>query len=489
MNILVIDVGTSSVRAALVSPMATVVDEHRRTCLPSSPAAGMVEFDAAAMRDAVLGVTTSLLNAHPEPVAAVGIATQRASTLIWDRATGEPLGPGLGWQDLRTLGTCLGLQGEGVRLAPNQSATKVAWLLDTFDAERSRDLCFGTIDSWVAWTLSGGEAHVTDLSNAALTGLLDTAQAPWTTPGGDPWNGRLLSLLGIPRAILPSLVDTSGVIATASVLRGSPPICSLVGDQQASLAGQGVVAPGTAKITFGTGGMLDMVVGPQPQVTGGRNRGGTFPIVTWRRHAEATWGVEAIMLSAGTNVEWLRDDLGLIDSVEESDELASQCADAGGVTYVPALLGLGTPRWDYGARGTLLGLTRGSGRAEVVRAVLEGVAHRGADLVEAAETDTDQRIDTVRIDGGMSRNATFVQALADATGRRVEVSPVVEATALGAGLLAGLEVGIWDSWSDLAATWQPHAVVDPAGPADRERWQRAVERAADWIPELSNLDF
>lgn len=489
MNILVIDVGTSSVRAALVSPQATVVDEHRRSCLPATPAAGMVEFDPMEIRDAVLEVAASMLDAHAEPVAAVGVATQRASTMIWDRATGEPVGPGLGWQDLRTLGTCLALQAEGVRLAPNQSATKVAWLLDTFDPDRSRNLCFGTIDSWVAWTLSGGEAHVTDLSNAALTGLLDPSRAPWTTADTSPWNERLLERLGIPAGMLPNLVDTSGSIATASVLRGAPPICSLVGDQQASLAGQGVVHPATAKITFGTGGMLDMVVGPRRHVSGARNDGGTFPIVTWRRGGEATWGVEAIMLSAGTNVEWLRDDLGVIDTVEESDRLAATCADTGGVTYVPALLGLGTPYWDYGARGTLLGLTRGSGRAEVVRAVLEGVAHRGADLVEAAEADTGQHIETLRVDGGMSRNATFIAALANATGRRVEVSPVVEATALGAGLLAGLEVGTWGSWDDLAATWSPRAAVDPDGPADRDRWRRAVERAAGWIPELSVLDF
>ena len=489
MNILVIDVGTSSVRAALVDADAIVVDEHRQTCLPLTPAPGLVEFDPAGMRAAVVDVATRLLDTHTEPVAAVGVATQRASTLVWDRATGEPVGPGLGWQDLRTLGTCLALQADGIRLAPNQSATKLAWLLDTFDPQRSRDLCFGTIDSWVVWVLSHGDAHVTDLSNAALTGLLNPSLAPWSPAVSNPWNEALLARLGIPRAVLPQLVDTSGAIATASVLPGSPPICSLVGDQQASLAGQGVVSPGTAKITFGTGGMLDMVVGPQRHVSGARNEGGTFPIVTWRRHGEATWGVEAIMLSAGTNVEWLRDDLGIIDSVEESDLVAARCADTGGVTYVPALLGLGTPHWDYGARGTLLGLTRGSGRAEVVRAVLEGVAHRGADLVEAAETDTGQRIETLRVDGGMSRNVTFVQALANATGRRVEVSPVVEATALGAGLLAGLELGTWGSWDDLAATWAPNAVVEPDGPADRERWQRAVQRAAGWIPELSVLDF
>jgi len=235
--------------------------------------------------------------------------------------------------------------------------------------------------------------------------------------------------------------------------------------------------------------MLDMVVGPDGPASAQRNRSGTFPIVAWRRGAEVYWGVEAIMLSAGTNVEWLRDDLGLIDDVAASHDLAARCDTTGGVMFVPALLGLGTPRWDYGARGTLLGLTRGSGTPEVVRAVLEGIAHRGADMVEAAESDTGGPVDGLRIDGGMSRNPTFVQALANTTGRCVEVSPVREATTVGAALLAGLEVGTWGSWSDIAATWSPLQRIDPTGPADRDQWRRAVERSAGWIPELSGLDF
>lgn len=488
MSILVIDVGTSGVRAAVITPDATVAAEHHRELLPDSPAPGMVEFDAARLAATVLEVAGAALADTPGGVEAVGIANQRASAVLWDRATGEPVGPGIGWQDLRTLGDCLGLGAEGIRLAPNQTATKLAWLLDTHDPDRSRDLAAGTIDTWVAWVLSGGEAHLTDPTNAAVTGLLDVRAAPWTS-SGSPWDTAVCERLRIDPALLPDVVDTSGACATASVLPGAPPICALVGDQQGSLVGQGVVAPGLAKVTFGTGGMLDVVVGPQGPATTVRNPGGTFPIVTWRRGGDVTWGVEAIMLSAGTNVEWLRDDLGIIDHVAGSDALAASCADTGGVVYVPALLGIGTPRWDYGARGALLGVTRGTGRPEVVRAVLEGVAQRGADLVDATEADTATTIAALRVDGGMSRNATFTQALADATGRVVEVSPVVEATTLGAGLLAGLATGTWGSWDDLAATWSPAARVEPAGPANRERWAEALERAAGWIGDLSSLDF
>jgi glycerol kinase len=289
--------------------------------------------------------------------------------------------------------------------------------------------------------------------------------------------------------ILPAIVDSTGVVGQATALPGAPPIAALVGDQQASLVGQGCVAPGPAKITFGTGAMLDAVYGPTRPGFETRGGGGTFPIVAWRRGGRATWGIEAIMLSAGTNVEWLRDDLGVIATAEESHTVAAQCAHTDGVVYVPALLGLGTPYWDYGARGALLGLTRGTGRPQLVRAVLEGVAQRGADLVEAAELDGGTPIPSLRIDGGMSRNPTFVQALADACGRPVEVSPVVEATTLGAALLAGLSTGAWGNWDDVAGTWQPREVVEPAGTLDRDRWREAVERAKGWHADLSALDF
>ena len=354
MSILVVDVGTSSVRAAIVEADATVHHEQLRPLLPDSPAPGLVEFDATEMANVVLDAAHGALEIHGGPVDAVGITNQRGSTIVWDRKSGEPIGPGIGWQDLRTIGTCLEQRANGFRFAPNVAATKLSYLLDTYDPNRERDLCFGTVDTWVAWTLSQGALHVSDASNAGITSIIDLA--------GDRWDPSVLEALNIPEGMLPTLVDSSGVVGPATALPGAPPIASLVGDQQASLAGQGCVHPGPAKITFGTGGMLDVVFGPKRPGFETRGEGGTFPIVTWRRDGVDTWGLEAIMLSAGTNIEWLRDDLGILASSDESHAVAQQCEDSGGVVFVPAMMGLGTPAWDYGARGTLLGLTRGSGR-------------------------------------------------------------------------------------------------------------------------------
>lgn len=481
MSVLVVDVGTSGLRAAVVRRDGEVAALHYRAFPPSSPFPGLVEFDAVAMAAAVLEVAHASL-AEGGPVVAVGITAQRASTVVWDRKTGEPVGPGLGWQDLRTVFDCITVKAEhGLHLAPNQSATKVAWLLNTYDAARERDLCFGTVDTWVAWVLSKGAVHVTDHSNAAVTGLL--------RPDASGWSASVCAALGVPGSMLPALVDTSSVFGEASALPGSPLLAALVGDQQGSLVGQSCVRPGQAKITFGTGGMLDMCTDSPAPTTGNRTSEGIYPIVAWSRNGECTWGVEAIMLSAGTNVEWLVQDLGILDNPAHSHDVAAQCDTADGVVYVPALMGLGTPHWDYGARGTMLGLTRGSGRPQVTRAVLEGVAHRGADLVEAAEAGSGYAVPVLRVDGGMSENPTFVQALANATGKRVEVSRHTEATTVGAAYLAGLAVGVWDSFDDIADAWQPRQVVEPTGQLDRAQWASAVERSKHWIPDLSALDF
>jgi glycerol kinase len=489
MSILVVDVGTSGVRAAVVRPDGSVDHVHYREVLPSSPAPSFVEFDGVAMRAAVLEVAGAAMagagggaGAAGAGIEAVGIANQRASTLVWDRATGEPIANGIGWQDLRTVGMCLMLQAQGVRLAPNASATKLAALLDIYDPGRERDLCFGTVDTWVAWVLSSGSVHVTDASNAAVTGLVYGDASGWAP--------HILEALRIPKSVLPKIVDSSGIVGSASALPGAPPIAGMAGDQQASLVGQGCTRPGLAKITFGTGGMLDLCVGADRPAFDTRGPGGCFPIVAWRRGGRDTWGIEAVMLSAGTCVEWLRDDMGLIPDAASSAAVAAGCVDTGDVWFVPALLGLGTPAWDFGARGTLVGLTRGTGRAEVVRAVLEGVAHRGADLVEAAETDGAVAIDALRVDGGMSANDVFVQALADAARRPIEVSPVLEATTLGAAYLAGMAVGVWRDEDEVAESWRPRAVVEPSGRhVDRDRWRAAVERAKQSVPELSALDF
>jgi glycerol kinase len=480
-RVLVVDVGTSSVRASVVRDDLTVASEHARETLPDSPAPGLVEFDPAATARTCLDLASAALEAAG-PVDAVGVSNQRASTVVWDRSTGEPVGPGLGWQDLRTVGRCLALRAEGLRIAPNLAATKLEWLLDTFDPARRRDLCFGTVDSWVAWTLSDGTAHVTDGSNAALTGLVTTA-APAT------WDDGVLAALRVPRPALPRIVDSAGRCAEARALPGAPPIACLLGDQQASLVGQGCVRRGAAKITFGTGAMLDLTLGPGDAPFAERGPHGTFPVVAFRLDGVHTWAIEAVALAAGACVQWLRDGLGLVGSAADSHTVAAACADTGGVVFVPALVGLGTPAWDHGARGALFGLTRGSTRAHVVRAVLEGVAHRGADLVEAAEADAATAIDVVRVDGGMSDNPTFVQALADAAQRPVEISPVREATTRGAALMAGLAAGHHATLDDLEGTWAPRTRVEPARELDRDRWREAVERSRRWIPDLSNVDF
>ena len=480
--ILVIDVGTTTIRAAVVDEQLQIVALAHRSSPPTTPAPGLVEFDPVAMYDIVTDACQEVLSNVGEPARVLGITNQRASTVVWERSTGEPIAPALGWQDLRTVMECIMAKAEhDLALAPNQPATKVPWLLDHVEGARQRDVCFGTVETWLAWKLSGGELHVTDHTNAAVSGLM--------TPDASQWDARTLDVLGIPASVLPTVVDSCGVIGAATALDGSVPIGALIGDQQASLVGQGCVTPGRAKLTFGTSGILDLCGGDDAPATARRGPHGTYPVVAWSRQGALTWGVEAIMLAAGTNVEWLRDDLGVLRTSAESADLASSVRSADGAVFVPALLGLGTPAWDYGARGTLLGVTRGTTKAHLVRAVLEGVAHRGADLVEAAEADTGLSISALRVDGGMSANPTFTQAVADATQRRVEVSPVAEATTLGAAFLAGLAVGVWDDVGDADRAWNPARVHEPAQALDRDQWREAVERSRRWIPELSALEF
>jgi len=484
-TLLVVDVGTSGLRAVIVDDSGSVRHSEYRPNPPSTPAPGLVEFDAGVMASAALEVASIALE-RCGPVSGVGITNQRASTIVWDRKTGDPVGPGIGWQDLRTVGTCLELQADGIRLAPNESATKAAFLFDQSDPERDRDLCFGTVDSWLAWNLSGGSLHVTDGTNAGVTGLL--------LGDGSGWDDKVLETLRIRRSALPEIVNSSGVIGVASALPGSPPICGIVGDQQGSLVGQGCTLPGLAKATFGTGGMLDCCVGGRRAFAGHRGEQGTFPIVAWKRSDRIVWGVEAVMLSAGTCVEWLVQDMGIIATADQSEEIAGACETSGDVWFVPAFLGLGTPHWDFGARGTFVGISRGTGKPEFVRAVLEGIAHRGGDLVDAAEADTGLRFATLRVDGGMSSNNLFIQALADAIGRPVEVSRERDATSLGAAYLAGIALGTWVDEDEVAEQWRPGRIVEPSLPDSqrakrRERWASAVERSLATVPELSSLEF
>ncbi|MCU1489331.1 MAG: glycerol kinase [Acidimicrobiaceae bacterium] len=478
MSLLVVDVGTSSVRATRVSGEGELVAVQHRALAPSRPSPGVVEIDAAALAEAVLELSSAAL--VDGKVDGVGITAQRASTIVWDRATGKAVGPGIGWQDLRTAGQCLLLRQRGLRLSPSQSATKLAYLLDRYDPGREQDLCFGTVETFTAWVLSEGRLHVSDPSNAGVTGLVfDDASA---------FDPAVLEALRIPETCLPTLVDSTGVLGPASALSGAPPIAALIGDQQASLIGQGCLRPGDAKATFGTGGMVDCGTGFERPRFRTRGEAGTFPVVAWQEHNRRRWGVEAVMLSAGSCVEWLCQ-IGVLSSPAESDALAASVRDAGGTVFVPALGGLGAPAWDFGARGAFLGLDPSVGRAELVRAVLEGIAQRGADLVAAVEADTGADVGALRVDGGMSANDTFLQLLADASQKRVERSPVLEATTLGAAYLAGVAVGTWGGLEEAAATQGPREVIEPRRRLDRTRWREAVERSRRWVPAMSALEF
>ncbi|MXW60058.1 MAG: glycerol kinase [Acidimicrobiia bacterium] len=477
MNICVIDVGTSSIRSA-------VTDGHRVICFrqertpPDMPEPGLVEFDAKEMAAVILKSATEVID-EVGGVNAVAVTNQRGTAMVWDRKTGEPVGPALGWQDLRTVGECLAWKAEGLDMVPNESATKLVYLLDHHDHDRSRDLCFGTVDTWTVWCLSQGAHHVVDPSNAAMSGML--------SDDGTRWSDEIVDRLGVPPACLPEIVDSTGVVGAATALPGSPPIAGIIGDQQSSLIGQRCVLEGLAKLTFGTGAFLDVCTGPGRPIADKRSDRGTFPIVAWQEDGAIVWGVEAFMIAAGSNMSWLIDDVGLLADASESTEMASSVNDTGGVVFVPALYGLGTPYWDFGARAALFGISGGTTAAHIVRAVFEGVAHRAADLLEAAEADSGYRFERIRVDGGMSQNPVFNQILADSLGRTVELCPVPEGTALGAAVLAGRALGQWSSWQEVADSWAPRAVVEPQGTVDRDRWQEAVQRATRWYPELSDI--
>ncbi len=478
MKILVLDVGSTSVRAAMLDEGGRLHHERRVATPRSTPAPGLVEFDPISLVEAIHQAASATLADAPAPDA-VGIANQRASTVVWHRATGEPAGAGLGWQDLRTAIDCLSLQSDGLRLAPNQPATKAAHLIAASGTPPT-ELCIGTLDSWLIWHLTGGTEHITDATNAAITGLCFEDRVEW--------DFDVASRLGIAPESLPRITDSCGPLAEATALAGAPPITGLAGDQQAALVGTGCVRPGDMKITFGTGATLDVCVGPGDPPAEIRGPTGTFPIVAWQQGGRPTWGLEAMMLSAGSCIEWLCD-LGLLDDPAESHHVAATCADSAGTTFVPAMMGLGTPRWDFGARTLLAGLTTATRTPHLVRAVLEGVAHRGVDLIEAAEADSGIELADPVVDGGMSANTTFVQALADAARRPVRVAPEVECTALGAGYLAGLAIGAWDGWDEVAALRAPRATVEPGRHLDREQWRQANDAAAGWHPDLSAVAF
>lgn len=490
--ILSLDQGTTSARALVFDHAGSVVATAQREFTQHFPQPGWVEHDADEIWATQLAVAREALEragAARGDVAALGIANQRETTVVWDRRTGEPIARAIVWQDRRTTSVCgqLAAQGAaplvrnrtGLVLDPYFSATKIAWLLDHTPGARARaergELAFGTIDTWLVWKLTGGRRHATDPSNAARTSLFDLRT--------QTWDDELLSLFRVPRAVLPEIVDSSSPgLETRAEWFGVPlPIAGIAGDQQAATFGQACLEPGAAKNTYGTGLFLLLNTGPRPRAS----QNGLLATVGWRLPAGTSYALEGSAFMGGATIQWLRDGLGIIGRTAEVEALAAQCADSGGVTLVPAFAGLGAPHWDPHARGALLGLTRGTGRPHIARAALEAIALQTVDLVRAMEADAGLQLTELRVDGGAARNDLLMQIQADLLGRPVVRPQITETTALGAAFLAGLGVGFWSGTSEIARQWREAKRFEPACSADERaaliaRWHRAVERSKAW---------
>jgi len=478
---LAIDVGTTSIRTAIVDEQGHVSHIQQQQLTVTSPQPGEVELDANEIKRLVLELSAKTLS-EGGTCDVVGITNQRATTIVFDATTGEPVGPALGWQDLRTVIDCLILQGENIRLAPNQSATKAKWLVE-HSGRPSKELRFATIETWIAYVISNGELHITDTSNAAVNGFISLDIASW--------DQHVLDVLKIDNETMPTIVDTMGEHGVASAL-GNIPITALVGDQSASLFGQSCISKG-AKITFGTGAMLNMIDGSGAPDTLSRFTSGCFPIVARSQDGKLTWGIEGIVLSAGSCLEWIKNELGLVNDFAELEPLATSVPSSDGVSFVPALAGLGTPYWDFGARGGFFGLTRGTTKAHMVRAVLEGIAQRGADLVLASEAQTGVKQEEIRVDGGITANEFFLQCFSNFTGLRVSVSSEREATTRGAGLMALVGAGHL-TLDQVENLWSPAKEFTPQinheeREALRKNWRLVVARTEKTIPELSSVQF
>ncbi|RME71563.1 MAG: glycerol kinase [Verrucomicrobia bacterium] len=494
--ILALDQGTTSSRAIVFDRTGTPRAVARREFAQIYPRPGWVEHDPReiwASQSAVIAEVLARAGIAPSAIAALGITNQRETTLVWERATGRPIGNAIVWQDRRTAALCPRLEeaghGElfarktGLRLDPYFSGTKLAWMLEHHEGARARaergELLFGTVDTWLLWNLTDGRVHATDPSNASRTLLYNIHE--------NDWDDELLDCLGIPRAMLPRVGLSSEIYGETDAGRigAAIPIAGMAGDQQAALFGQACFEPGMAKNTYGTGCFLLANTGTRAV----RSAHGLLTTIAWRLPGEATtYALEGSVFIAGAVVQWLRDELRLVESAEACSALAASVPDAGGVFLVPAFTGLGTPYWDPHARGTIVGLTRGSGRAQICRAAIESIAFQSADVLEAMQRDSGLRLTELRVDGGAAQSAPLLQFQADLLQTDIVRPACLETTALGAAYLAGLAVGYWPSREAIARNWAVDARVKPSrAPEDvaasRRQWQRAVERARDWALE------
>jgi len=485
--VLALDQGTTGSTALLIDAMGSVKARGYAELPQHFPKPGWVEHDGGEIWTSVLSATRRALQAaraDARSIAAIGITNQRETALVWDRRTGRPLHRAIVWQDRRTSEICTAMKSKGLepaiaratglRLDPYFSGTKLTWLFRHVRGLRERakrgEVAFGTVDTWLLWKLTGGRVHATDFTNASRTLLFDLEKMRWSP--------ALLKQFEVPSEILPDVMPSSGVFGHTRNLPGIPdgiPIAGIAGDQQAALYGQGCVKPGMSKNTYGTGCFLLLHTGSRPV----RSRAGLLTTVACGPRGEAAYALEGSVFIAGAALQWLRDGLQVLATAGESEAMARSIEDTGGVVMVPAFVGLGAPYWRPDVRGALFGLTRGTTRAHIARAALESLTFQTRDVVEAMARDSGRRTRVLRVDGGASANDWLMQYQADLLGVPVERPRVVETTALGAGLLAGLAVGFWKSHRDLDRARRIDRVFRPRRPrawrdAEYARWNQAV---------------
>ena len=491
--ILAIDQGTTGTTAMLVDSTGMPLWSVNREIRQIYPEPGWVEHDPEELFESCLHTVEELLEmaeAHPRSILALGIANQRETIVLWDRRTGEPLYNAIVWQCRRTAPLCdelknRGLEGwvrekTGLPIDPYFSATNLRWLLDNVPdaqvrAERGELAC-GTVDSWLMWNFTNKLVHATDTTNACRTMLFNINTLEW--------DQDLLDLFDIPRSLLPDVRSASEIYGyvAGDLSAGQPiPISGIAGDQQASTFGQACFDAGDTKNTYGTGCFFVTNTGSRKI----DSSSGLISMVGWTLNGETTYALEGAIFSAGATIQWLRDELGIISSSAESESIAAEVDDSGGVYLVPAFAGLGTPYWDMYARGVIVGLTRGSNRSHITRAALESIAYQTRDLMEAVTQDAGIALDSIRVDGGATNNELLMNFQADILGIPVHRSTVKDSTALGVAWLAGLGVGFWDSTDQLARLWSADRKFEPSmADADRvrlyARWKKAVERSKDW---------
>jgi glycerol kinase len=489
-HILALDQGTTSSRAIVFDHEGRQVAVSQKEYPQHFPQPGHVEHDPLAIWASQWSTAVDAMgkaDLEATDIAAIGIANQRETTLVWDRDTGKPVYNAIVWQDRRTAADCARLRAEGLeelfarrtglRLDPYFSGTKIRWILENVEGARAKaeagKLMFGTVDSWLLWRLSGRTVHATDATNASRTLIYDIHR-------GD-WDDELLQILGIPRSMLPGVKDSSGIFGES---QEGIPIAGIAGDQQAALFGQGCFSPGTAKNTYGTGCFMLMNTGEEAVVS----TNNLLTTVAWRIGGKTEYALEGSVFMGGAVVKWLRDDLQMIRTAEECEQVAATVADSGGLYFVPAFTGLGAPHWDPYARGAVFGITRGTKRAHLCRAALESIAFQSAELADCMVKDSGIPLKRLLVDGGAARSDLLMQFQADLLGVEVTRPKEVETTATGAAWLAGLAVGFWKNREDLLSHREVGKEFQPSRPGDemsrmRDGWSRAVERSKGWADD------